>query len=845
VKFHFRAFRFSPNSVWAAKSLFLGISGVLFLLISVSFTAAAEKHAQVREGTLEIDFDSKVLEGLGISLFSAGTTAGSSDGPVFRFEIDQELTSLSTVSGNKGQSFMTGTAASCGALLLAGLDERFVIGNLVLRGDEFGAQVLSTLDESRDANLIFDVVPEALTYEGRGRELTWEGELFLSENWARQLGIPSATGTRLGRIQLRASFGSAASNCIEPSLVAERSTGEGEVAEAYGSDVIVADLQTIARYTPYGNISAYAIGTTACNLGNQRADWISYTNQHPVIVQGMYRLKDDRFQQIGMAWVKHGFYAVSEEYCGRCLDQTDGSALGIGCSDPYSAGLNGVQSNMSPRSTVNAHTGYFPYPWYGPPTQNSVERRLEVHSSDLDPAQNPSARYFIEGHYIHPDDCLVGTQDNNASYREVFVSQISPGNYNVSINLSRPTQQGQPAIRAWRDFDPGVVETDVRVPGEGLFFVAVKATALNNGYWRYAYAIQNLNSDRSGQSWTVQLPSGATVTNTQFFDVDYHSGEPYAQDPWTMVSTSESVSWHTDTYDVNPNANALRFDTIYTFSFDCNVEPGAGKAVLGLFKPGLPDSVPVLALGPRLALIDCNHNGIDDQCDIDCAALGCVPPCGGSSDCNSNDVPDECEPDCNGNGIADDCDVANCPPGETWCGDCNNNQVPDICESDCDHDGIIDDCETNTDCDNDGVDDCDDLCPCTTPEDACLPPYSAIVVCCFPNGLFIVNLLTLQQCINIGGGPVCDDPPQCPGTPCPMWSCRNGCLLGDADGDGDVDLADAGGMQRCFGDGDGDGDGRSPEVWAECLRVFDFNEDGVIGTIDYKAFQQRCAGPRQ
>ena len=45
---------------------------------------------------------------------------------------------------------------------------------------------------------------------------------------------------------------------------------------------------------------------------------------------------------------------------------------------------------------------------------------------------------------------------------------------------------------------------------------------------------------------------------------------------------------------------------------------------------------------------DCNHNGIDDACDIDCGPPGgpCdLLGCGQSADCNGNVVPDECDTD--------------------------------------------------------------------------------------------------------------------------------------------------------------------------------------------------------
>lgn len=687
--------------------------GLCLVLVAIGRSAATEHRVQVEDGTLEFHFDSNALAALGFSFVSRGEVTSSPDGTFVAFQVDPISTSSLTLSGRDSNGALTGTVKSCGALLLDRPGARIVIGNLALRSNPLDVQIVSTLDPSRDPISIFDVAVDELKFKGRRDEIFLAGDLLVSAKWAHQIGLPNAEGMRIGWIQLHvAPLKTAPISTRTERVEANPATsGPEAIAETNGTDVVVSDLPGIVSYPPLGDIFAYAVGTTACNLGNQRANWIADTNQHPVIIQNMYRLRDGRFQQIGMSWVKHGFFVVAEDYCGQCADITDGSTLGVGCADTYTAGLNGAQSNMSPRSTVNAHTGYFAYPWYGIPAQTSVDRRLQVHASDLNPALNASARYFVEGHYVHPDDCLVGTQDNNASYREVLVNENTPGIYNLAITSTHPTQRGQSAIRAWRDVDPSVVENDVHVPGEGLFIVAAKASLLNSGLWRYVYAIQNLNSDRSGQSWSIQLPPGAIVENTQFFDVDYHSGEPYAQNPWVVETTSTSVFWHTDSYTTNPNANALRFDTIYTFSFDSNVEPGEGKAILGLFKPGLPQEIAVLTRGPRLTMIDCNHNGIDDPCDLDCAAQGCSQVCGGSKDCNANHVPDECDTavlDCNHNGIPDDCDVANCPPGETWCEDCNLNLVPDICENDCDHDGIIDDCETVTDTDGDGVDDCTD-----------------------------------------------------------------------------------------------------------------------------------------
>jgi len=629
-----------------------------------------------------------------------------------------------------------------------------------------------------------------------------------------------------------------------------------------GPDVIVSSIEgpyNLACTVPHSNppiyqactdpidgtkIDAIAVGTRSCNLGTAPLSWDPFSTLHPVIRSGMFRLKNDRFEQIGTSWVKHGFFATNETLgtCqSSCLLDVGGYELNPGCTDAYEAVLNAGWSEIGPASAVNAFTGTNPGPGTGYPGVSPVDARLQIHYSDLDPSLNAGALYFVDGHYVTADDAAAGNADNNVSYRQALVSyNAAQDTYNVTV--TNTTVDQEPAINAWQSADPQVQISKARVPGEGLFLVAARATNIGATFWHYEYAIENINSDRSGGSFTIPLPPQAVVQNIGFHDVDYHSGEPYSRADWTVSLANNEITWSTVPYAQNQNANALRWSTLYNFRFDVNVAPDATTAILGLFKPGLPATVNVQTQGPTLGgCPDCNHNGRCDSCDIDCNSQpSCPPPCGFSDDCDQNQIPDECEEDCNHNGIADLCDIRDCPPDDPSCADCNHNTVPDGCEPDCNHDGYPDDCVPVGDCDGDGVDDCHDLCPCTTPPGACDLPDQ--VTCRFSNGLCQGNF-PFQQCISQGGTAVCGDQslPCALLTPCIVYACRDGCLIGDHDSDGDLDLFDAAGLQLCFS-GDKNGPGfvaTSPD----CLTHYDFDSDGDVDNADAAAFFARFGGP--
>ncbi len=345
-------------------------------------------------------------------------------------------------------------------------------------------------------------------------------------------------------------------------------------------------------YGPSGGIVAFAFATTSCNRGTSPADWYDTGAQaadHPVISQHMYRHSNGRMEQIGLAWLKHGFCAVNEPGCASCQN-TNCDTLGVGCADTYWASLNA--SGLGPRSEVNAATGTFPFPFGSNPSgPSSIRGRLQVQTADI----FAGANYILEGQYVAADDAAVGNKNNNASYRRV---NINPSTYNISDLSGHTTVEGQSAMYAWQAFNPDVVIVNADIAGDGRIEVAYRVTDNGDGTWHYEYAVHNLNSDRSVGSVSVGADDGVDVTNVGFHDVFYHSGEPYDGTDWPGSHSSNAVAWSTTPHSTNVNANAIRWGTTYNFRFDADQPPTDGTMTLGLFKPGSPSDAMVAVKVP-------------------------------------------------------------------------------------------------------------------------------------------------------------------------------------------------------------------------------------------------------
>jgi hypothetical protein len=237
-----------------------------------------------------------------------------------------------------------------------------------------------------------------------------------------------------------------------------------------------------------------------------------------------------------------------------------------------------------------------------------------VETSDVMPGGNPGASYFGEAAYIspheytwcqsHPTECNMF---NNFSYRQFSVSG-GPTFFNFTPVSS--TVRMQPAIQAWAATGATVNQIDPDPGNDGIFFVGYNATRLSPGLWHYEYALFNMNLDRAIQSFQVLFPMGPpSLTNIGFHAPPQHPGwandgtlgdAGYSSTPWSndYQFGNTSITWNTETFEQNQNANAIRWGTLYNFRFDAGAPPVLSTANVGFFKTGSPVSAQILAPAP-------------------------------------------------------------------------------------------------------------------------------------------------------------------------------------------------------------------------------------------------------
>ena len=436
-------------------------------------------------------------------------------------------------------------------------------------------------------------------------------DLVITPHLADKLGRPDLIGKTLGYGKLDTDvadfFGEWSHPQGQNMFTPDKGAGAGDAAAAAGTvlDVKLGILNSIASVGHTGTFPNGRLGmsmaTTSCNVGDVNVTWLAAMNEdHPGIAMQVYRELDNRFEQVGVSWIKHGFFALSNSQCTTCQNPSPGTFLGVGCSDTYGLSNNGDRFWLGPRDEWDPNLGTWDCMnsfFDGTPADcvrsengsgnGPVNHRLEGFDGDYG---LPGATYYYEAMYmVNADEALR----NNIGSRECTMFW----NGNTWIFSTPSTGSGNPLIEGPAVERYGDMTTIKRLDGgNGEVVLSVDVQDLGDGTWRYEYALFNWTLDRMVRQFS--MPTNGLVSNFYFHDIDDEAGND-----WVVTTTAKNVTW---TYNdaVFPGhkvGGALEFGTLYNFGFTSNRPPATRTAALGIHESGNGgDLMGVDTLGPSV-----------------------------------------------------------------------------------------------------------------------------------------------------------------------------------------------------------------------------------------------------
>lgn len=361
-----------------------------------------------------------------------------------------------------------------------------------------------------------------------------------------------------------------------------------------GRDLYLADVTDPSALGRSGTfpdgINGCALETTACNVGTQPIPWRAAMDpDHPFIAFLLARESDGRFTQISdRSFVKHGFFALSSSLCDSCTP-TDGTTLGVGCSDTYATGNNGDAFWLGPPDEID--------PWLGrwarfcshfdrgepavaaPADCNGLRSLSSAQASALGPVGHrirvSDADLLVPGAFWFQGMYVVGGEEERLREDDLGSRAFTPSWSGSRWNLADGGALLHGTIlQRWSGAS---VASAVNGASDGRLYVAVKVTGPFDGFWHYEYAVHNRDNRRGAGALRIPLCPEARVRAQGFSDVDDDAGND-----WSVVRASGELVF-------SGPANPLAWNTIFNFWFDCDAAPAASSVVLeqALAGPGL------------------------------------------------------------------------------------------------------------------------------------------------------------------------------------------------------------------------------------------------------------------
>lgn len=605
-----------PRRNPSIRKRLLGVAAFAVAVASLALSggsASAREVRSARSGQVVFTFNVPQMHDLGIDIEIAGTTRARDEDiyiehPQWAFPIragsDLRFVTEHGIALPGGD--VTGSIFIDGSITLrdraSGKTTRFVdleIGRIAEPStrEEDQGETAPLFLRSAGSKLVFvDLIQSMFDFRPKDNVLRVHYlNARISSAWARAIGRPELAGWVLGMGEIRAASELVSTSPdLKPAYVPKFAGGLKDVSLS-----ALSSIQSVghAGTFPTGQV-ALSMSTTSCNVGEVDVPWLAPMQEdHPLIHMAIYRLMNGRFEQIGVSWMKHGFFALSNPGCtGPCMNPSDGSYLAVSCNDTYGVSNNQDRNYLGPREEVNPYTGTWTCSGshfsggvadclrrHGSGGHGVLDHRLIANDADL---ANAGATYYYEGWYIVRGD----ESPNNWASRACTMSWNG-----TAWQFTTPTTgnaiRPDAALTRWGD-----QSTQFNVAADdGEALLAVTTTDLGGGIFHYEYALLNRNSDRQIRSFSIPVEGVANITN-----VGFHDNDGAGANDWASEVKNGKITWEMQ---ADPNGEALEFGYMNNFRFDADAAPADVDITMGLFKPGVGTEVSTPSRGPTNVVV--------------------------------------------------------------------------------------------------------------------------------------------------------------------------------------------------------------------------------------------------
>jgi hypothetical protein len=621
----------------------LGVASLANAGVISEARGKADQNWSAWGGQIGFHWNQDLMQNIGLSLAGTDGKLSKTDLRHHDFFSLRDAGSLDfTVQNSTLQQFTGGSLQVRGGYMLGLRDGSTIdLRNVTLRARQDGSNIIDVVSGDGNAWFYSDRIMFELGDGNRTLEIR-AADIRMSQALANRLGQPDAAGWEIADMTLSTGINIAGEN-IQPDRVCTPYPWPNVAVpdapdQTYKADLFMQTFSTqpvgcqsctgpsgaqtgIAGFAPsstlrnnindgtaQATIAGDPLGTSSA-LYTANVAWYTkfsgnhapYNNdQHPFLIWNLYRLNSDgSIEQVGRSGVKHAFLTVNAGCADSC---NDSHSLGRGCGDTYGVGNNDSTSDMGPRSEIIPATGQ----WgrcgsiFDPNCDGSQDsngnsswtQRMKVPESKLVHTAGDGNTFLFESWYVARDDINI--------YNSMATKSVNPQFSGSQWTLASETgYRLGGAIDRWVDpTNPGLYARNAELSSnEGHAKVAIKATSLGGGLWRYDYAVMNFDfaraitqdaepnlrvvSNAGFDQFSVPIPAGATVTNLSF-----RNGQTGNTGAWTATTANNTVTWSAN------GQPTLDWGTMYSFSMTVNKPPR------------MPTTTPSMSSGliPKVAL---------------------------------------------------------------------------------------------------------------------------------------------------------------------------------------------------------------------------------------------------